>query len=180
MLRPGSLDVGRHLLVDRPGDPRPGRPGLELARMEVVVAEERDAEAVAIEDERQSGLTAVAAATEAPDAGLVEQRELLEEGVVAKIAGVIVGQRHDPEVPADNVEDAGVGPERVGLVDRFANCCHNAFEIRDCHVDPIENIGKLGEGVPARCDRLPGEVGEHDIAGEGERHLVGRVARQGN
>ena len=133
-----------------------------------------------VDDERETGFAAIAAASKATDAGLVEEDDLLEEGVMSEVTGVVVGQRHAPEVAGKDVEDPGMGPEGVRLLDCFADGRYDALEIRDRNVDTVEDVGKLSEGVPARRDRLAGEVGEHDIAGEGERHLVGRVALQGN
>ena len=135
VLRPGGLDVGGNLLIDRPGDPRPGWPGLELSWLKVVVAQQRDPYAMPFDEQWQAGFAAIASPPEASNAFLVEPIELLEEGGMSEIAGVIVGQRHDPEVPGEHVEDPGMGPERVGLVDRFANRGHDAFEIRDRDVD---------------------------------------------
>ena len=103
---------------------------------------------------------------------------MLEEGGVAEITGVVVGERDDAEVPGEHVEDPGVGPERVGLVDRFANRGHDAFEIRDRDVDRVKNIGEIGERIPPRRDRLARKAVEHDVSGEGERQLSGREALQ--
>ena len=135
VLRPGGLDVGGNLLIDRPGDPRPGWPGLELSWLKVVVAQQRDPYAMPFDEQWQAGFAAIAPPSETSHAFLVEPIELLEEGGMSEIAGVIVGQRHDPEVSGEHVEDPGMGPERVGLVDRFANRGHDAFEIRDRDVD---------------------------------------------
>ncbi len=124
------------------------------------------------------GLRGNLAPPEASHAFLVEPIELLEEGGMPEITGVVVGERDDAEVPGEHVEDPGVGPERVGLVDRFANRGHDAFEIRDRDVDGFKNIGEIGEWIPARRDRFARKAVEHDVAGEGERHLVRRGALQ--
>ena len=165
----GLADIELDLLVLAPGDARLVEIRLETARQELVIAEQGDPQAMALEDEWPMRLGQVGTAAEPAEALPVEQVQHLAEGLRTEVARVIVRQGHGIEVPLDRCQDPRVGAEGVGLAGfGCAAGGDDTLQVADPDVGVVQEGGEGGEGVAPRLDHLPRGPVEHEVADHGE------------
>ena len=110
----------------------------------------------------------------------------LDEGGVAVVAGVVVGERDGVEAAAQDGQRVRLGAEGGDLAGvRLAAAGDRAFEVGDAVVGLRQDGGERREWVATLGDRLAGAVGEHDVAGEDQRDgfaagEAGQQAEQGD
>ena len=171
MQRPRCRDVEAHLVVLAPRHAGLVVIGLEAARQELVVAEQRDAQSLAFDDQRRVRTREVATTAEVRDAALFEQSEHFAEGLRSVVARMIVRERDGVEVALQHAERAGVRAERVGLAGLGrARRRDDAFEIADADVGRVEDLRERCERIAPATDRAAGQRVEHHVADERDRH----------
>ena len=95
----GRFDVGQHLVVVlAPGHAGQVLLGLERRKKHFAIAEQSDADAVALDDPRLVGVSLVSPAAEVGQMGLLQSLALFDEGRLAEIARMVVGYREGREV----------------------------------------------------------------------------------
>lgn len=180
MAAAGVGDVELDLLVLAPGDPRPVGIGLETAGQELVVAEQGDPQAMALDDERPMRLGQVGPAAKPADALAVQQGQHLAEGLRTEVARVIVRQGHGVEVPLERLQDARVGAEGVGLAGfGLAAGGDDTFQVADPEVSGIQEGGEGGKGVATLRDHPSRRLVEHEVTDHGQGHGRLRCCRLG-
>jgi hypothetical protein len=166
----GAADVEAHLLVLAPGYSGLVGVGLEVAREELVVAQQRDAQPLALDHQRRVCAGQVEPAAEVADARPVQQPEHLGKRRRAEIARMVVGQAHRVETALQHLERARMGAEGVRLVRlRKAGGGDDTFQVADADVGGGQLGGKGLERVAPPADDAPGRVVEHQVADEDHR-----------
>ena len=80
----------------------------------------------------------------------------LDEGRLAVVSGMVVGERNGVEAPVQDGQRARFGTEGG---DR-------SFEVADAIVSLRENFGERGQRIAASGNRAAWTDGQHDVAGE--------------
>ena len=167
-----SHNISHHLLVLAPGHTRQVGASLETARVKFVVAQHRNAQAFALEDQRRVGLLQVHAAADLRQTGLIEQRQHLGKGLGAKITRMVVGQGHGIEVALQHRDHARMGAKGVHLVTRVARCGNHALQVGDADISPCKGRCEMRVRVAAIRDQLTGCVVEHAVARKDQSHAL--------
>ena len=123
--------VSRWLILAAPGDAGTRRARLEGTRLEFDVPQQRDADAIAFDDQGRVSSGGVAAAAEVGQARAFEQTQLFGERVLAEVAGVVVRDTDGVEVSCERRESSRVRAKGVRLDLGGTALRNDTFEVRD-------------------------------------------------
>ena len=171
------FDVGHHLLVFAPGDAGRVVIGLKTARHEFAVAQQRNAQPLALDDQRGMRLRQIMAAAEIPQAGRIQQPQHLRKGRTAKVTRMVVGQRQRIEVPPQNRQGARMGAESEVFLARLPGRGDDALQIAKANIGLPKNSGPVGKRVLPARNHLAHRAVEHDVA---RKHQADRAGCRGS
>ena len=170
MHRTGGAYVGHHLLVFAPGDARRIKVRFKTARHELVVAQQCNPQALALQYQRRVGLFQVAATAKVLQPGGRQQGEHFGKCLAAIVARVVVGQGQRIEVALEHRQGPRVGPEGEVFVARRAGGGHHALEVANADIRLRKKVPKAAERVFAPLDHGARHIVEHDVSGKHQRH----------
>mmetsp|Transcript_884 Transcript_884/g.2051 ORF Transcript_884/g.2051 Transcript_884/m.2051 type:complete len:313 (-) Transcript_884:127-1065(-) len=177
-LPPSGPDVGDDLLLIGPSDAGLRRAGLEVAREHFVVAEQGDAQPVALHDGGAVRSAQVAAAPEIGQPGFLQALQHLGEGLGPVVSGVVVGQRHRIDMAAQHVHRMRMRSEGPRFGDLPSSGGDHAFQVGHAQIGVLQRRSHMLEGVAALRDDAARSIGEHDVAHPGQA-CRGRVSQRG-
>ena len=99
--RAGTVDVGHHLFVFASGHAGVVVASFEVAGEKIVVAQQGDPLALALDDQRRMGFAQRVVTAEVGHARLLQAPQHLGEGAAPEITGMVVGQGHGIDMPLE-------------------------------------------------------------------------------
>jgi hypothetical protein len=98
----------------------------------------------------------------------------LAEGIVAVVAGVVVGEGDGIKTALQNRERRWLGAKVVDfVVVRLTTFGNRTFKIADPVVGLLSDVGKGSERVAALGDQTSRAIVEHDVTSENQVHGFG-------